>query len=71
MNEPQQPKRRGKVFPNNRKSLVVVIDGPADTTVRPLRPSLRELAKRYQSAQQPPPPENPPPSGQDAPPQGS
>jgi hypothetical protein len=41
-------------------AILIVADGPADTTVRPLRPELRKLLERRRPpGEQPPAPEKP------------
>jgi hypothetical protein len=64
MSEPNQ-KACGTIYSSD-DVIDIVFDGPGDTTVRPLRPELRELSRRYPYPQLPPrqPPfEEPPKSG--------
>jgi hypothetical protein len=56
MSQPQpHPDQNGdRPVTDSANSIFLVFDGPGDTTVRPLRPSLRKLRERRPPNEQPP-----------------
>jgi hypothetical protein len=59
MSQPQPPSGQNGQHPltDSTDAILIVADGPADTTVRPARPEIRKLLERRR-----PPGEQPPPA---------
>lgn len=61
MSQPQPPAspKGGDSCTDSANTILIVADGPGDTTVRPLRPELRKLLERRRPPGEQPPPEKP------------